>query len=483
MRAGVRLQILIALGVLLAVAFVPLYFAVARLTQASLAAARRDAADELGRAVAGHVLAEGAKRTRAELADLLDAQVTEDGVATVAFVPPGGERVVAGEATLIPEAPVLTRESSQVIGSARGPALLVIVPGAPGRGAALVVVPLESGGSEGAALVRLVALYTAVVAVALLFFAYAAMTRLVVKPIEDVSRAAGRVASGHRSFELRGQAPREISQLAESLRAMTERLMQEEEALRAKVDELERTARELKAAQETVVRSERLASVGRLAAGVAHEIGNPIAALLGFEELLLSGDLSKEEERDFLRRMQKETERVSRVLRDLLDFARPGSASTEAVGAADVAEVAAGVRALLSPQKSLQKIDLQLAIPDELPLAGIASERLSQLLLNLLLNAADAARSVVALACREQAGKLVLTIEDDGPGIAASVRGRIFEPFVTTKEVGKGTGLGLAVCRGLVEAVGGTIRVADGQLGGACFVVELPIASAGVSPA
>ena len=106
---------------------------------------------------------------------------------------------------------------------------------------------------------------------------------------------------------------------------MTTKLVADEEALRAKVAEVERYAADLARAQERLVRSERLASVGRLAAGLAHEIGNPIAALLGFEELLLMGGQDPAEQRDFLERMKKETERIHRILRDLLDFARPAA--------------------------------------------------------------------------------------------------------------------------------------------------------------
>ena len=132
---------------------------------------------------------------------------------------------------------------------------------------------------------------------------------------------------------------------------MTARLRAAEEAMRAKVDELERAGRELRAAQDQLVRSERLASVGRLAAGLAHEIGNPIAAVLGFQELLLAGGLDAAEQRDFLERMKRETERVHRVLRDLLDFARPMARSEAAEAPGSVAQAIDDVIALFTRRR------------------------------------------------------------------------------------------------------------------------------------
>jgi two-component system NtrC family sensor kinase len=262
---------------------------------------------------------------------------------------------------------------------------------------------------------------------------------------------------------------------------MTEHLIREEEALRAKVDEVERATVSLKEAQHRLIRSERLASVGRLAAGLAHEVGNPIAALLGLEDLLLEGGLDAAEQQDFLQRMRKETERINRILRDLLQFARPGE-SHEPTSAAqgDVAEAVADTAALIAPQKAMRDVELELAVPDGLPAVALGPEQLMQLVLNLLLNAVDAldGGGRVRVTAEPSATGVQLVVEDNGPGVVEAVRVRLFEPFVTTKEVGKGTGLGLAVCRGLVEAVGGSISLDARLPGGARFVVELPLASA-----
>src|SRR5262249_41451868 len=142
----------------------------------------------------------------------------------------------------------------------------------------------DDAGERAAPLVRLVAMYMVIFAIALLTFAYFALTRLIVRPLEALNQAATRVAGGARILRLPRTGARELVELGEGLQTMTTHLLAEEEELRAKVTELEHT-------QAQLVRSERMASVGRLAAGVAHEIGNPIAALLGFEDLLLDGDL------------------------------------------------------------------------------------------------------------------------------------------------------------------------------------------------
>jgi two-component system, NtrC family, sensor kinase len=311
----------------------------------------------------------------------------------------------------------------------------------------------------------------------LLVAAYFALTRLIVRPLDALARAAERVATGARRFSVPEGGARELTELGRNLHTMTEHLIREEEALRAKVDEVERATVSLKEAQDRLVRSERLASVGRLAAGLAHEVGNPIAALLGLEDLLLEGGLDAAEQQDFLQRMRKETERIHRILRDLLQFARPSELSPAGSGAAgDVASAVNDTAALIAPQKAMRDVTLDLSIPDGLPSVALRDEQLMQLVLNLVLNAVDAldGGGRVRVIAQPRADGVQLVVEDNGPGVALAVRERLFEPFVTTKEVGKGTGLGLAVCRGLVEAVGGSIVLDLGFSAGARFVVELP---------
>ncbi len=483
MRLGIRSQLLLALGSLLLLAFVPLYFAVANLTLASMAQAREASARSLGRAVAGHVSAARANRKDEDLASLVEAQVGRGGVAAIGLYDEGGRIVArAGDAASLPARLDPTAERVESVVAPSGRALLVAVPAGP-SGPVAVLVRTDASTTPSGPLVRLFALYTGVVGLALLVFAYLAMTRLVVRPVDALSRAARRVADGARRLEPPPQAARELAERGEDLARMTERLRADEEELRTRVAEVERQAKDLERAQERLIRSERLASVGRLAAGLAHEIGNPISAILGFQELLLAGGLDEEERRDFVERMRKETERIHRVLRDLLDFARPaatdGGRGSEAGAPGDVAEAARDVAALVKPQRAFRDVELAVDVHDSLPKVVLSVERLVQVMLNLLLNATDAVgeRGKVALRASAVEALVRIEVEDSGAGVSASILPRLFEPFATSKEVGKGTGLGLAVCRGLVEAAGGTISLAEpGALGGARFLVELPIA-------
>jgi signal transduction histidine kinase len=479
-RSGIRLYLVLALGGLMVLAFTPLFYAVTGLTRATMTSAREASARALGRAIAGHVIEARATRTEGEIQPLLDAQVGEGGGAAIgvydlagALGPRGGEK---GAVSLLPARVRVGAEQLLPVTTPRGPAVLVVVPALGDRAdastgavaALLRTDPLAVGSSR---LVGLFALYTGLVALTLLVFAYIALTRLVVQPIDQLVTAARRVSDGARTLDVPQSGASEIRDLGESLTLMMERMRADEEALRAKIAEVERTAADLERAQGSLVRSEKLASVGRLAAGLAHEIGNPISAILGFQDLLLAGGLEPAEQKDFLERMKRETERIHRVLRDLLDFARPaardGAAEEDVPGS--VVEAVEDVVALVTPQKGFRDVALATEVPGDLPRVALSHERLVQVLLNLMLNAADAVPDRggrIALRAAASERSVHVEIEDNGPGIAPSVRAKLFEPFVTTKEVGKGTGLGLAVCRGLVEAAGGTISVEDGAEGG-----------------
>jgi signal transduction histidine kinase len=369
------------------------------------------------------------------------------------------------------------REGTADVSTSHGRALAVLVPNA--GGAIVAIVRTDDDSAHTTPLLRLLALYTSLVALALLTATYFALTRLIVRPLDALAHAAERVASGARRLAVPRTQVRELGELGQSLNTMTERLIAEEDNLRKKVDEVELATQRLKETQRQLVRSERLASVGRLAAGLAHEIGNPIAALIGLEDLLLAGGLTPDEQHDFLQRMRRETERVNRILRDLLAFARPSQEDTESRHPGDVEAAVHDTAALVMPHPALRDVDLALDVHADLPRVSLSREQLVQVLLNLVLNAADAAGpgGHIRIEAAPAGEGVRLSVSDDGPGVAAEVQGRLFEPFVTTKEVGKGTGLGLAVCRGLVEAAGGTIDLDASVPRGARFVLELPEAN------
>ncbi len=476
MKPGLRLQILLLLGALLLLAFLPLFFAVATYTSVSLRRSQEAHARALGRAIADHVTEVRAQRGPKELQQLLARTAQSAEILGIAIYDSGGLPVAqAGQPLSLNDALLSARAPSVTeVKAEQGRALAVVVPTPRGTVATLV----RSESTSSAALVRLLALYTGVVALVLLVMSYFALTRLIVRPLDALSQAAERVASGARRLDVPRSGVRELSELGSSFRTMTERLLAEEESLRRKIAEVERTTRSLQETQQRLVRSERLASVGRLSAGLAHEIGNPIAAIIGLQDLLLAGGLDAAVERDFVLRMRRETERINRILRDLLQFARPGAVAAEGGEPGDVAAAVRDTVALVTPQRSARQVEIVTELQSNLPLVALSKEHLVQVLLNLLLNAADAceAGGRIQVGARHADGRVRLCVTDTGPGVDPAIVPRLFEPFVTTKEVGKGTGLGLAVCRGLVEAAGGTIQLQAAHEGGARFVIDLPAA-------
>jgi signal transduction histidine kinase len=223
-----------------------------------------------------------------------------------------------------------------------------------------------------------------------------------------------------------------------------------------------------------------LAAVGRLSAGVAHEIGNPLAAIRGLLDLMQTGDLDPEEEREFVGRVQREAERIHHTIRDLLDFSRsePGQ-EARIESSADISEVVSDTIKLIDRQTRFRDIEIALTLDDQLPRVRGDHERLRQLLLNLLFNAADALGGTGRIEVRaaNSGGVVQLIVEDDGPGIDGEIIEQVFDPFVTTKAPGQGTGLGLAVCHTIVQELGGSIEAANRQQGGAAFEVRLSAAT------
>ncbi len=322
--------------------------------------------------------------------------------------------------------------------------------------------------------------YLGLTALVILLIAYVLLTYFLVRPIDDMRRASERVAAGNLQTRVPVRGAAEVARLASSFNEMASQLREDRESLQRRLHELEETTAELTATQERLVRSARLAAVGRLSAGVAHEIGNPLAAIRGMLELIRGGDLDRSEEREFVERIEKETERIHRTIRDLLDFSRDEPTSIGRIeSSASLAEVVEDTVKLIDRQARFREIELELALDASLPRVRGDHERLRQLLLNLLFNAADALEGKGTIAVRAGRGAnttVRLVVSDDGPGIEDAILDQVFDPFVTTKPAGQGTGLGLAVCHTIVERLGGSIRAENSERGGASFEVSLPAA-------
>jgi two-component system NtrC family sensor kinase len=275
------------------------------------------------------------------------------------------------------------------------------------------------------------------------------------------------------------------SSLATLLRVMGDRLGQLNAELEAHRADLERRVAErtaaLRASRAREIQGEKLAAFGLLAAGIAHEIGNPLAALSGLVQLLQRRDPDPYTA-EKLELAARQLGRIQRTIRELLDFSRPASSAVARVRPAEVVEEALRI-AKYSRRTKQREITTTLA-PD-LPAVRAVRDHLTQVVLNLVLNAIDATGlgGRISVAGRGDGGWVELTIADDGPGVAEADRGRLFQPFFTTKS--HGTGLGLFVSRQIVEEMGGTLTFAPASPPGrgAMFTVRLPAERPGPSRA
>ena len=352
-------------------------------------------------------------------------------------------------------------------------------------------VPLRRGGrltlwhraarsARSDSLARLLLFYVVFTGGAILLLTYFALTHLIVRPLDQLTRASERLPSASVAAQIPKRSAAEVQRLNAAINDMASKLRAERAAMQRRLRELEETTRELRQAEGHLTRSAKLASVGRLAAGVAHEIGNPLAAILGFVELLGDADLDQGQRKEFLARIGGETERIHRIIRDLLDFSRPPH-NEGADLTSDPLEAVRDAINLIRPQKEMRAIELRERVAPGLFRVPGAQHRLTQVVLNLLLNAVDALKGkgqiLVELGPNEDRTMLLLSVTDDGPGIPPQMLDLLFEPFSTTKSAGKGTGLGLAVSHTLVSSLGGSITASSGPKGGARFEVRLPRAS------
>jgi len=333
---------------------------------------------------------------------------------------------------------------------------------------------------------RLLLFYVFLTGAAVLLLTYLALTHLIVRPLGGLTASAERLATSAPHVRVAERGAQEVRSLARAFNEMASQLRLERSALVQRLHELEEATSELKFTQRQLVHGEKLASVGRLAAGVAHEIGNPLSAVLGFVELLQGDGLSEAEREEFLARIQKETTRIHHIIRDLLDFARQGAEQEQLEVSSDLRAAIDDAVNLVRPQKDLREVQILVDMPQTLPRVMGAQHRLTQVMLNLLLNAADAmkgsGRVTIEARVSEATAGVQLTVTDTGPGFSPEIKDRLFEPFATTKPVGAGTGLGLAVSHTLIEGMGGTIVADNAPEGGARLTINLSRPRASMRP-
>ncbi len=445
---GLRAQILIALSAAFVLSFTGLGIVVMQVTKRSQELERDRRTQATAEALAVAVDASG---ETGPSSDALAHLIGRAGVIGVSYGPPDGVGIRFGETQ---------GEAGAVVSLSSGDRLSVWS------------APVDMTSTR--LLGELLRLYLFLTGAFILLIAYVALTRLIVNPVENLTRAAERLGSGKLNHEVPVAGAAEVASLAVRFNRMARELRAERSSLEARLIDLERATTELRATQDQLVRSEKLASVGRLGAGIAHEIGNPLAAILGLVEILQMGGLEDQEQSEFLKRIRSETERIHRIIRELLDYSRHQPEAAAADAQADLVEVVEHAVKLLTPQSDLRRIRIERRFEEELMLVHGSADELSQIVLNLLLNATDAiaGEGNILIQVEAQAEQVLLKVTDSGPGIPEQVRDKLFEPFVTTKPSGKGTGLGLAVCLALVNRYGGSIQAENSAHGGACFTVR-----------
>jgi signal transduction histidine kinase len=342
------------------------------------------------------------------------------------------------------------------------------------------------------------------------------LRQMVLRPMDSIVRGAEAIARDDYSRRISLEGAGEFQRLAELVNEVGVKLIENQKRLSENIRSLNEVNRALTEARDELVRAERLASAGQLAAGIAHEIGNPLGAILGYLEVV---DRRPTMSRGLVEDIRREAQRIDRIVRGLLDYARPRQPAPRAI---DVNEVVSGALELMEAQGHLKDIEVVLDLSPDVPEVHADPHQLEQIMVNLLLNAAQAVdgrdgRRIEVLTetvpyeatlpparrrddppgidyshlRRLQARREGLTpppatkgrrvvrisVKDNGPGVPPEIGDRVFDPFFSTKETGQGTGLGLAVSARLIEGMGGAIHLENPRQGGACFSLYLPAVS------
>jgi signal transduction histidine kinase len=404
--------------------------------------------------------------------------------------------------------PPLRREILLAFSLLVGAALLI-------SATALVVVfpRLRTPGQDLFFIASLVAVNVSVVIV----FGRRFLNRSFVRPVEEMVQDTSRIASGDFAHRIGAMPSTELEAIRESVNALADRLVRDQERLAENVRSLDLTNTELVETRDELIRVARLASVGTLASGIAHEVGNPLGALIGFADLEIMRAERDGRDPELIEAIRSEAERIDRIVRTLLEFAR-GRGGADA-GPVDVGRVVEQVLDLLESQGRLNGFDVRFESDADVPRILGREQQVEQILLNLALNAIDALSGTPGpsidirleveeggwsrgprrrdddpaavdythrrrVATDDQVGGpdalhtavrvVVLSVRDNGPGIDPDRIDSVFDPFFTTKDPGKGTGMGLAICARLADGMGGRIQVESPPGGGAHFTVRLP---------
>ncbi len=313
--------------------------------------------------------------------------------------------------------------------------------------------------------ISLISFYILMNTLILLVFGLYIFHKRVIGPINKMVESVAMIGEGDRLPLFEETRGNELGKLSGAINIMLQRLEENKKELEHTIRSLEDANRSLNKVQKELVHSEKMASVGRLASGVAHEIGNPLGIILGYLEILKSGQVEESEKDDLLERMEKELSRIKAIISRLLDFARPGKSE---IVATDINEIISETCFLVNHQCSRKNIALIRNLRAQNNIVCSDPNQLKQVFLNLVFNAIDSIGSggeiqlvTYNIEKEKSAGKtrIVIEIKDTGRGIPKENLDKIFDPFFTTKDPGKGTGLGLSVSASILKSMEADISV------------------------
>ena len=286
--------------------------------------------------------------------------------------------------------------------------------------------------------------------------------KAIIKPIRLLVRASRQISGGDFSAKVNVETRDELGELEMAFNAMALALKERDEELR-------------KQTQRQLMRSEKLAALGRMAAGIAHEINNPLTGVLMYSHLLLDSLPEGEQNWEDAEVIVKETTRCRELIRDLLDFSRETIPHKEQV---NINEIIKKTISIIEKQVYFENVEIIKELSEGLPEIMIDINQFEQVLINLALNAVESMSDGGKLIVRTMAlesTSVIIKVIDTGSGIPEENIDKIFDPFFTTKEVGKGTGLGLAVTYGIIQRHGGQISVESSIGSGTTFTITLPV--------
>lgn len=301
------------------------------------------------------------------------------------------------------------------------------------------------------------------------------LTSRITRPLASLGMATEKIARGDLMHEVPVESEDELGKLATAFNKMTRALKTSKEEIERRSEDLEKANRELKETQAQLIQTEKLSSLGQLAAGVAHELNNPLTGIMTFSHLLRNA-IKDESARGDLEIIIRETTRCKEIIKGILDFSRETSPQQKSCS---INDIISRTLSILERQWLFHNIRIEKSMEVQLPEIWIDDNQIQQVIMNIALNAAEAMNGEgtlsIASMINRQADYIEVRIRDTGPGIRPEHLTKIFDPFFTTKDPQKGTGLGLSISYGIIQKHYGDIRVESTVGKGTTFIIKLPV--------